>query len=70
MTKKNALISTTLVFGVILLLIGIGIQPAIATIETKEEKIDIEPKDYLFQTIIDIANNPDVKELVEQNKYY
>ena len=30
---------------------------------------DVEPKDYLFQTIIDIANNPDVKNLLEQYKY-
>jgi hypothetical protein len=27
---------------------------------------DIEPKDYLFQTIIDIANNPEVKNLLEK----
>jgi len=32
----------------------------------QKQTIDIEPKDYLFQTIVDIANNPDVKELFEQ----
>jgi len=31
--------------------------------------IDVEPKDYLFQTIIDIANNPEVKKLLENYKY-
>ncbi|EMR75543.1 hypothetical protein MBGDF03_00359 [Thermoplasmatales archaeon SCGC AB-540-F20] len=30
-----------------------------------EYEINIEPKDYLFQTIIDTANNPDVKNLLE-----
>ena len=33
------------------------------------EQPDIEPKDYLFQTIIDITNNPDVKKLLEQHNY-
>jgi len=33
------------------------------------DESDVEPKDYLFQTIIDIANNPDVKNLLEQYEY-
>jgi hypothetical protein len=37
---------------------------AIIDIEIEE---DIEPKDYLFETIVAIANNPDVKELLEEN---
>jgi hypothetical protein len=32
-------------------------------------EILVDPKDYLFQTIIDIANNPDVKEILEQYSY-
>ncbi len=66
---KQRIISKGLAVAVILLFLGVGIQPAIATVEPKEDFIDIEPKDYLFQTIIDIANNPDVKELLEQYKY-
>jgi len=37
-----------------------------SVVQPEKEIIDVEPKDYLFQTIIDIANNPDVKELLEQ----
>ena len=51
------------VVGITILFLGVGIQPAIATVESKEDFIDVEPKDYLFQTIIDIANNPDVKDI-------
>ena len=54
-----------MVVAVILLFIGLAIQPSVATIKP-EFVIDVEPKDYLFQTIIDIANNPDVKNLLEQ----
>ncbi len=63
---KKGLVRKGLVISVILIFIGVGIQPAIATVQQEEELIDVEPKDYLFQTILDIANNPDVKELLEQ----
>ena len=59
-----------IIIGVIALFIGLGFQPALA-IETnlptyivKEE--DIEPKDYLFETIIEIAKNPEVKNLFDE----
>ena len=55
-----------LAFGVIVLFIGMGVQPAIATIEQEEIISDVEPKNYLFQTIIDIASNPEIKELLEK----
>ena len=55
-----------LVIGVILLFIGVSVQPSMGT--DVPEKIEVEPKDYLFQTIVDISNNPEVKELFEQVK--
>jgi len=61
---KQRIICKTLAVAVILLFLGLAIQPSVA-VEPKTE-IDIEPKDYLFQTIIDIANNPDIKNLFEQ----
>ena len=61
---KNILI----VVGITILFLGLAIQPSIATVQPKEE-INLEPKDYLFQTIIDIANNPDVKNLLEKYDY-
>jgi len=61
---KQRIIGKTLAVAVILLFIGLAIQPSVAV--TPETEIDIEPKDYLFQTILDIANNPEVKELLEQ----
>ena len=54
----------TFVIGVIILFVGVCIQPAFATLQPKD--IYVEPKDYLFQTIIDIANNPEVKDIFEK----
>jgi len=69
--NKNILIC----IGITILFLGLAIQPSVATvqpriekeIQTEEKIIDIEPKNYLFQTIIDIANNPEVKNLLEQH---
>jgi hypothetical protein len=60
------------IVGTIFLFIGIGIQPAfavepvISSNVNKEENIN--PKEFLFQTIIDIANNAEVNELLKQVK--
>ena len=45
-----------LAIGITILFLGLVIQPSIATIQ-QEEKINVEPKDYLFRTIIDIDGN-------------
>jgi hypothetical protein len=66
MKGKSPFLYKTLVVGITILFLGVGIQPVVAIIEPEEDIIDVEPKDYLFQTIIDIANNPDVKNLLEQ----
>ena len=66
MVIKPISLKKTLVIGIIVLFLGVGIQPAIATVQPKEEIIFDTSKDYLFQTIIDIANNPDVIDLLEQ----
>ena len=73
--KKDWLIKT-LALGVVVLFIGVSYQPIIAEKTKSVEKtsdynnIDFdEVKEYLFQTIIDISNNPDVKNLFEQLKY-
>lgn len=60
---KHRMLSKGLAFAVILLFLGLAIQPSVAV--QPETEIDVEPKDYLFQTIIDIANNPEVKEMFE-----
>ena len=54
-----------LVVGITILFLGLAIQPSVATVQPEKET-DVEPKDYLFQIIINIANNPDVKNLLEQ----
>jgi hypothetical protein len=66
MSKKKGLIRNVLVLGIIILLMGIAVQPGTATLQTEEA--DIDPKDTLFQTIIDIANNQEVKNLFEKEK--
>jgi len=69
MNKNPDIFYIFLVIGVIFLFIGVSVQPCVATVQTGEEKKDINPKDYLFLTIIDIADNPDVKELLGQYEY-
>jgi len=64
---KKDMLSKTLVMGIIILFVGVGVNPAFAV--NIPENIEVEPKDYLFETIIEIANNPDVKELFEQYDY-
>jgi len=66
MNKKRFLVNKILVIGILCLLFGIAVQPGTANFQPK--MIYIEPKEFLFQTIIDIANNPDVKNLIEQAK--
>lgn len=62
----ESLLNKTLVFVVIALFIGVAVQPGISTNSAQEEKTNVEPKDYLFQTVIDIGNNPDVQKLLKQ----
>jgi len=62
---KQRIICKILAVAVIILFLGLAIQPSVAV--QPETERDIEPKDYLFQTIIDIANNPEVKNLLEKS---
>jgi len=66
MNKKKSLIKNTLVLGTFILFIGLAVQPSTANI--KPDKLDVESKEFLFQTIIDIANNKELKNLFEQEK--
>jgi hypothetical protein len=63
---KKDMLSKTLVIGVVVLFIAISSQSAIAI--DIPEKEEIEPKDYLFETLINIANNPEIQDLLEENK--
>jgi hypothetical protein len=62
--KNKIIIRNTLVFGIIFLLIGIAVQPGTATVQI--DKDYEEQIDYLFQTIIDISNNKDFKNLINK----
>ena len=74
----NVIWKKALVISIIVMFIAVGVYPAIATyhklspeILLEKENIfgkDTEPKEYLFQTIIDILNNPEVKILFETTK--
>ena len=63
---KKDILSKTFVIGVVILFIGVGGQSVFAV--DIPEKEEIEPKDYLFETIIIIANNPDIQNLFEEYK--
>lgn len=72
---EKELLIKTLAIGIIFLFIGVGIQPIIAEKTVSVEKtLDTEnvnfeqAKEYLFQTIIEISNNPKVKEFLNENK--
>jgi hypothetical protein len=55
-----------LVVVIIVLFIGLASKPAVSKVEPREETFD--QKNFLFQTIIDISNNPEVNNLFEENK--
>jgi hypothetical protein len=66
--------SKGLAFAVILLFISVSFQPMIAEkTQSIEKESDYnntnfeQAKEYLFQTLIAISNNPEVKELLKQN---
>ena len=65
--KKEILIT-----GIIFLFVGVGIQPAFAVepviISNVNKAENTNPKEYLFQTIIDIANNPEVKDFLNKKE--
>ena len=67
MDKQTGLLSKILVIGILILFIGLAVQPSVAV--DPEKEIKGEHKDYLFQTILDIANNPEVKELLDKYKF-
>jgi hypothetical protein len=73
--KKEWLVKT-LAFGIVVLFIGVSFQPIIAekTISVEKESnynnVDFEQaKAYLFQTLIDISNNPEVKQFMDEHKH-
>lgn len=59
---KNILKS--MVIGITLLFIGLAFQPIVSTNELKKEQM--EPNNYLFETMIEIINKPEVNELLNQ----
>ena len=67
---KGNMFKKGLVIFIIALIIGVGIQPVFADepkiLSNVKKEENTNPKEYLFQTIIDIANNPEVKDLLEQ----
>ena len=56
----------TLVIGITLLFIGLAFQPSVSTIEVK--KAETEPKQYLYETIMDIKNNQEINEILNRVK--
>ena len=54
-----------LVVSVIALFIGVAVYPSTATVQQVEDTNE-EPKGILFQTIIEISNHQEVRDLIEQ----
>jgi hypothetical protein len=54
----------TLVIGMMLLLVGIAFQPVVSTNELKIERI--KPEQYLFETIEDAVDEPEINDYLEQ----
>jgi hypothetical protein len=76
--NKNKFWKKVLVFTVVALFLGLGVYPSIAvepissTKNIFEKEIEqytlTDSKDFLFQTILDIADNPEVKGLLNLNE--
>ncbi|MDH7507510.1 MAG: hypothetical protein QHH15_06995 [Candidatus Thermoplasmatota archaeon] len=73
---KKKLFVKTLALSIVVLFIGVSFQPMIAEKTTLVEKesdcnnTNFErAKEYLFQTLIDIFNNPKVKEFLIEHKH-
>ena len=73
--KKEWLVKT-LEISIIVLFISVSFQPIIAEEIVSVEKISDygnvdfeEAKEYLFQTIIDISNNPEVNQFLNEHKH-
>jgi len=60
--KKNK----CLIIGISIIIVSVVVHPSIANVQPKEE-INTEPKDYLIQTLLDIINDADVREIFEQS---
>ena len=75
---KNDIWKKAIVLSIIVMFLGVGIYPVIAshpkqtpnilTTDETDYGIDTEPKEYLFQTIVDIINNPEINLLFETTK--
>ena len=63
--KKVIVLSVIALFICVSFQSALAVEPKLSADNTQIEE-DIEPKDYLFDTIIVIANNPEVKELFEE----
>jgi hypothetical protein len=69
---KEDILRKILVIGSIVILLGVGVHPVIAEEsigqENCSEKNWQDEKAYLFQTFIDVVNNPSVEKLLEQSR--
>ena len=61
----------SITFSIILLFIGVSVSSAIniQNVSTKEEYTEKDVRELLFETIVDVVNNPEVKQLVKDNEY-
>jgi len=73
---KKQLIKKVLALAIIVVFVSVSFQPIIAenTLSVGKESdysnVDFEKaKEYLFQTLIDISNNPEVKEFLNEHKH-
>ena len=68
MKINPVIMKKTLVFSIVAIFLGVGIQPAIAIVNPKEN-INCElTRNHLLQTIIDISNNPEITNLLSEEE--
>jgi hypothetical protein len=68
---KSKLYCKVLALSVIFLFIGVSFSSAIniQSVSSKEEYTEEEVREVLLETIVDVVNNPDVKEQLKSNEY-
>jgi uncharacterized membrane protein (DUF106 family) len=68
MKIDSILVKKAIVIGIMIIFLGVGVQPAIAIVKSEENINCNSTNNSLFKAITNIANNPEVVNLIDEEK--